>query len=186
MTNSRTKDRSPGSLTKYVVYALALPAMYFVVTPEFTGNFTESQARHFRVAAVKLIKDAKGAEGSDYRAYSLLQLQSEKVDLASVSFLLPQDVVNVFPDSGDLNRATVLERHSDWQLIEYHFGNTHDSVSRYRAFKDRIEPVSYRVTGGVGLIFGAIVLLVPVWIVSAVINWIWNEVAGRKKSSDVA
>ncbi len=186
MTKYKTRNNSPGSLTKYVVYALALPAMYFAMTPEITGNFTEGQARGFRVAAVKLIKDAKGAEGSDYMAYSLLQIQSGKVDLTSVSFLLPQDVVNVFPNSGDENRAIVLERHPDSQLIEYRFGNTHSSTSRYRAFKDRIEPVSYRITMGMGLLFGAIILLIPVWIVSAVINAIWNAVASRKKSSDAA
>ena len=180
-----TKDKAK-TLTKYVVYAVALPAMYFAMTPEITGNFTESQARGFRIAAVKLIKDAKDPKGAEYMAYSLAQLQSGKVDLTSVSFLLPQDVTNIFPDIGDTNKATVLERHPDWQLIEYQFGNTHSSTSRYRAFKDRIEPVSYRITMGMGLLFGAIVLLIPVWIVSALINAIWNAIAGRKKSSDAA
>ncbi|MSQ53031.1 MAG: hypothetical protein EXR28_14215 [Betaproteobacteria bacterium] len=181
MAKQATIDRSPGSLTKYVVYALALPVMYFAMTPEITGNFNEGQARGFRVAAVKQIKDANGAAATDYFAYTLLQIQSGKIDMASVSFLLPQNIVNVFPDSGDENSATVLERHLDWQLIEYRFGNSYSSTSRYRAFKDRVEPVSYRITMGIGLFFGAIFLLIPVWIVSAAINAIWNAVTRRNE-----
>jgi hypothetical protein len=193
MSQDNTKDKakertksSPGHLTHFVVYVVALTAMYFASTPEVTEHFTEGQERDFHVAAIKLIKDANGVEGPVYMAYSLQLLKSGKVDLASVSFLLPQDAVNVFPDSGDINKATVLERHSDWQLIEYQFGNSHDSISRYRAFKDRIEPVSYRMTMNVGLFLGAIVLLIPVWIVSAVINAVWKAVTGRRKSGDKA
>lgn len=186
MTKDKTEDRCPGSRTQYVVYAVALPAMYFAMTPETTGNFSEAQARGFRVAAVRLIKDDKGVKGPDYVALSLAQLQSGAVDLATVTFLLPEDVVDVFPDSGDLNRATVLERHPDRQLVEYRFGNTYDSTSRYLAFRDRIEPVSYRITMGPGLLMGAIVLVLPVWIVSILVNAIWNAIAGRKNSSDAA
>lgn len=163
------------------MYALALTAVYFASTPEVTGNFTEREGRDFHVAAVRLTKDANDA---NYVAYSLAHLDAGKVDLASVSFLLPEDVINI--TGGDLHKVTVLERHPDWQLIEYHYGNTHDSISRYRAFKDRIEPISYRITMHIGLFFGAIVLLIPAWIVSALINRIWNAVAGRKQSSDVA
>jgi hypothetical protein len=186
VTKDKAQNRSPGSLTKYVVYAVALPVMYLAMTPKITGNFTENEARGFRIAAVKSMKDAKDAKGAEYIAYSLAQIQSGKVDLQAVSFLLPQDVTNVYPDSGDTNEATVLERHSDWQLVEYRFGNSHSSTSQYRAFKDRIEPVSYRITMHMGLLFGAILLLVPAWIVAALVNAIWNAIAGRKKSSDAA
>ena len=186
MTTTTTKDRSPGSLTKFVVYAVALPAMYFFMTPTVTGNFTEGHARGFRVAAARQIEDAKGVKSVGYISYSLAQVQSGDIDLTSVSFLLPQEVTNIHPDSGDMNEATVLERHPDWQLIEYRFGNTHNSTSLYRAFKDRIEPLSYRMTMHFGLFVGAIVLLIPVWIVSALINAIWNAIAGRKKSSDAS
>jgi hypothetical protein len=186
VTKDKSKTSSPGNLTHFVVYAVALTAMYFTSTPEITGNFTERQERDFHVAAVRLKKDAKDAS---YVAYSLAQLKAGKVDLASVSFLLPQDITDgdaMDVPGSDLHRVTVLERHPDWQLIKYSYGNTHDSISRYRAFKDRIEPVSYRVTMHMGIFISAFVLLIPAVIVSAVINAIWNAIARRKKSSDAA
>ena len=78
--------------------------------------------------------------------------------------------------NGDLHRVTVLESQPEWQLVEYHYGNNHDSISRYRAFKDRIEPVSYRITMHPGIFFSAIVLLMPAWIVSVVINAVRKKV----------
>ena len=180
MAEDKKKDRSPGNLTQFVVYGVMLTAMYFASTPEITGNLTERQEQDFHVAAVRL---KKGADDSKIVVYSLYLLKAGKVDLASVSFLLPQDVVDI--PGGDTNEATVLERHPDWQLVEYHFGNTHNSVSRYRAFKDRIEPVSYRVTMHFGIFVSAIVLVIPALIVAAVINAIWNKVARRKKTPDV-
>ncbi len=176
-----TKGSSPGSLTHVVVYAIAFWAMYLAITPVVTGNYTENQARGFRVAAVSLNETEPEKK---YSVYSLadLRAQPRTIDLSSKSFLLSQDVTNLFPDTGDTNRVTVLERHPDWQLVEYQFGNTHNSVSKYRAFKDHIEPVSYRVTMGPTLMIYAIFLLVPVWIVSAVINAIWSAVARRRKS----
>ena len=94
MTTTTTKDRSPGSLTKFVVYAVALPAMYFFMTPTVTGNFTEGHARGFRVVAARQIEDAKGVKSVGYIAYSLAQVQSGEIDLTSVYFLLPQEVTN--------------------------------------------------------------------------------------------
>jgi len=181
VTDDKPKRSFPGHLTGLVVYAAALIALYFQSTPEVTGSFTEKQQRDFHVAAVRLGKDAND---TSYAAYSLAQVKAGKVDLASMSFLLPRDVIDI--PGGDLHKVTVVERHPDWQLVEYRYGNTHDSISRYRAFKDRIEPVSYRITMHMGLAFGAIVLLIPAWIVSAVVNAIWNAVARRKKSSDAA
>jgi hypothetical protein len=185
VTKEQTKKSAPGPLTHVVIYAVSLVAMYFAITPEITENFTENQMRSFRVAAVSLSETAPKAK---YAAYSLaaVQAQPRKIDLASMSFLLPQDVTNIFPDSGDTNKVTVLERHPDWQLVEYDFGNTYSSISRYRAFKDRIEPVSYRMTMSPGIMFYSIALLIPVWIVSAVINAIWNAVVGKKKSHDAS
>jgi len=190
MTQGNTKDKtkeeakgsSPGYLTHLVVYVVAVTAMYFASTPEVTGNFTERQERDFHVAAVSLSKDGNDA---NIVALSLAQLKAGKVDLASVSFLLPEGSIKVNIPS-DLHKVTVLERHADWQLVEYQYGNTHDSTSRYRAFKDRIEPVSYRITMDMGLFFSAIVLLIPASIVSALINVIWKRVTRRKRLSDAA
>ena len=182
-TKEKTKGNSPGYLTHLVVYGVAVTAMYYASTPEITGNFTERQERDFHIAAVSRTKAAKEAS---YVAVSLAQLKTGKVDLASVSFLLPQGHIKINVPSSDVHDVTVLERHPDWQLVEYYYGDTHDSISRYRAFRDHIEPVSYRITLDMGLVFSAIVLLVPAVIVSALINAVWKRVARRRKAPDGA
>ena len=183
MEPNKTKGDSPGCLTHVVLYAVAVVPMYFASTPEVTGNFHVGQQRDFHIAAVTQTKDANDAT---VVPLSLAYLKTGKVDLASVSFLLPPGDIKVQDTGHDLHKVTVLERHQDWQLVEYHFGNSHDSISRYRAFKDRIEPVSYRNTMHMGLFVGAIILLVPVAIISFLINAIWKAVARRRKASDVA
>ena len=183
MKQEKTKANSPGYLTHLVVYAVAVTAMYFVSTPEVTGPFNERQERDFHIAAAKLTKDSND---TTYVAFSLAQLKTGKVDLASVSFLLPEGNIKIDVSGHDLHKVTVLERHPDWQLVEYDYGNTHNSSSRYRAFKDRIEPVSYRITMDMGLFFSAIVLLIPASIVSILINAIWRAIVRRKKAADVA
>lgn len=183
MTEDKTKKNSPGCLTNVVVYAIMLTAMYFAITPQVTGNFTENEASDFHVVAIRL---KKGANDSNYVPYSLARLMVEKVDSVSVSFLLPEDIIYIDDFGSDLHKVTVLEHYPDSQLIEYHYGNTHHSISTYRAFKDRIEPISYRVTMHPGILFGAIVLLIPARIVSTLINAIWSAVVRKKKSPNAA
>jgi hypothetical protein len=179
----KTKVNSPGYLTHLVVYGAAVTVMYYASTPEVTGNFTERQERDFHIAAVR---QTKAAEKASYAAFSLAQLRAGKVDLASVSFLLPQGDIKIDVPGADLHKVTVIERHPDWELVEYQYGNSHDSISRYRAFRDRVEPVSYRITMDMGLFFSALVLLIPAVIVSALINALWKRVARRRKASNGA
>ena len=169
-TIEKTKGNSTGCVTQFIVYAVMLMAMYFINTPKVTEHFTEGQERDFHVAAINLTENANPV------TVSLAQLNAKQVDLSSISFLLPEGGININDQSGDLHMVTVLESHPDWQLVEYRYGNSHDSISRYRAFKDRIEPVSYQITMHPGIFFSAIVLLIPAWIVSVVIN------AVRKKA----
>jgi hypothetical protein len=187
MTQDTTKDKakgsSPGRLTHLVVYVVAVTAMYFVRNPEVTGNYSEMQEHDFHIAAVSLAKDAKS---SSYVAFSLTQLKTGKVELGSVSFLLPQGDTKIHIPGSNSQTVTVLERHPDWQLVEFHYWNTHFTISRYRAFKDRIEPVSYRMAMDMLLLPAAIVLLIPATVVSALINAIWKRVDRRRKTSDVA
>lgn len=168
-----------GFLAFLVVYALMLVAMYFVSTPEVRGNFSERQERDFHVAAITP-KDPNPV------AVSLAQLKAGKVDLSSTIFLLPDGNIRMNVQGHDLHMVTVLERHPDWQLVEYHYGNTHDSISRYRAFKDRIEPVSYRITMHPGMVLTAVVLLVPAWVVYALMKAVWKRVAARGRTADAA
>ncbi len=171
--------RSPGYLTHLTLYVVAATVLYFVSTPEITGNLTERQQRDFHVAAFSSSTNVASP-------VSLAQVQSGKVDLGSVSFLAPAGDITVTTSGHDLHKVTVLERHPDWQLVEYHYGNSHDSTSRYRAFKARVEPVSYRVTMDMGLFLSAVMLVVPVWIVAAAINALWNRIARRTKASEQA
>lgn len=180
--NNKMKADSPGCLTHIVLFVVAATVLYFVSTPEVTGSLTEGQERDFHVAAASVVKDGNASE---IVAVSLAQIKAGKVDLASVSFLLPQGDIKINAQS-DYHKVTVLERHADWQLVEYRFGNTHDSTSRYRAFRDRIEPISYRITADIGIFFSALVLLVLTTIVSAIINAAWRRVAGRKKAANVS
>jgi len=118
-TKEKTKGSSPGFLTHLLVYGVAVTAMYFASTPEVTGNFTERQERDFHIAAVSR---AKGAKEARYVGISLAQLKAGKVDLASVSFLLPPGDIKISIPSSDVHKVTVIERHPDWQLVEYYFG----------------------------------------------------------------
>ena len=169
---------SAGTWAFFVIYVASLAWMYVASTPEVTGNFSEREERGFRVAAVK----ASGASGQrEYVGYTLARLRQPGVDLSQVSFLLPEKVVNI--PGGDLHRATVLEDHSSWQLIEYDFGNTHSSLSRYRALKERVEPISYRVTFHPGIMIWAVILLVPALVVAAAMNWIWKAIARKRETA---
>ena len=174
------KGTSPGCMTHFLIYAVAAGAMYFAGTPEITGNFSAAQERDFHIAAVRT---APSAGDGRFVALTLAALNAEKIDAASLTFLLPDGADRVNIPGGDIHEVIVLERHPDWQLLEYRFGNTHDSVSRYRAFGNRVEPVSYRMTMSMGLFFSAIVLLVPSLILSSLVNVIWRRVSLRRKAA---
>lgn len=178
METKKTTRSSPGTWVFLVVYAASLAWMYSASTPEITDNFSEGEERGFRVAAIKAGTTAGTRE---YVSFTLTQLRKPGLDLAQVSFLLPEKVVKI--PGGDLHRATVLESQSNWQLIEYEFGNTHSSISRYRAFKDRIEPVSYRVTFHPGIMIWGVILLVPALVAAVVMNWIWKAIARKRETA---
>ena len=180
VTQAKTNDHSPGRWTHFALYVAMVTIMYFASTPEIVGNLSESEERHFHVAAVRL---KQGANESKFVGYSLQYLKSGKVDLVSVSFLLPEGIIDI--PGGDIHTVTVLERHPDWQLVEYGYGNTHDSVSRYRAFKDRVEPVSYRITMHPGIFLWALILVIPAGLLGALFNAVWNA-ARRRRGFDAA
>jgi len=180
---ARTNNRSPGYLTHLVLCALAVTVAYFAGTPEVTRDFTERQERDFHVAAARAAHDS-GKGGQVF--FALSHLRSGKVDLEGLSFLLPAGEIRIDVEGHDLHKVTVLERHADWQLIEYVYGNSHTSVSRYRAYKDRVEPVSYRVTMHFGLFVFAIVALIAALLASTLVNAVWNALARRNKGPEAA
>ncbi len=160
-----------GCLTFIVIYGLCLIVLYFATTQTRTEDFTGRIAHEFAIAAVA------GSDGGTYRVLNLERLNAGNIDLTDLSFLLPKKSITI--NAGDIHSAEVLEDHGDWQLIAFYYSNTRTSTSVYRAYQDRIEPISYRVTSSVGQFLGALTLLVPALLLSimiaAILNWRANR-----------
>jgi hypothetical protein len=177
MKKDNNHDRSPGQWTAYILYVAMVTIMYFAITPKVVGPISEHEERDFHVAVVRLDRNA---DEPPFAGYTIRFLKSGEVDPASISFLLPEGNIDI--PGGDAHTVTVLERHADWQLIEYRYGNSHDSTSLYRAFKDRIEPVSYHITMHPGVFLWAVILVFPAHLLGKRINAAWNAAARRKDS----
>ncbi len=174
MPQEQTRKRSPGCLTHIVLFVVAMAAVYLWQSPgELTGSQIASQERHFYVAAVQRTGSRQQAR---ILPMTLARLKAGELDMKSTSFLLPPGEIRVDADH-DHHSVKVLERHPEGQLLEYHHGNTREAVSRYRAFHDRIEPLSYRVLAHVGMAFTALLLLIPVAVTGMAINWLWKRMA---------
>ena len=148
---------------------MSLVAGYLASTPTETEDFSGRTAREFSIAAVSTDDSGEVA----YRSLNLEILNSGDYDTTNLSFLLDQPSVTI--NVGDIHRAEVLEDHGEWQLVAFHYSNTRTSTSIYRAYPDRVEPVSYRLTSSVGHMFMAIIFLIPAfvvsWIIATIIAW---------------
>ena len=145
----------------FVAFYLPLAGLvYFAATPEETRDFTQV-AKQFRVMAMR-----------DGKPVSMTLAEVSKPG-PGVSFLLPRRVVEL--PGGDLHKATVLESQPDRQLVQYDYGNSIDSISRYRAFRDRVEPVFHRVTAYPALVISLAVVLLPAWLLALAVNWLWGR-----------
>lgn len=163
----------------WIVWAVSLPAAYRLATPEVTDFSGGEQDRDFRIAA-RRTTDERLPLAEQIEVFRLADLRAGKVDTTDLSFLLPGDVPRAVP-GGDTNRVTIVERGSDWQLVRYDYGNGHSSVSRYRAFDRRIEPVSYRMTGNFAIFIAAWFLLIPARGASLLLHALWR-LARRSRS----
>jgi len=139
----------------WLLYLPVTVAGYHLLTPETSGDFTRV-AKDFRVMAVR---DGKPV------GMTLSALAGRD---ASVTFLLPPGGAEL-PD-GDTHKAKILEAGGTSQLIEYEYSNTISSVSRYLAFRDRVEPVSYRLTFHPALPIALVVLMLPAWLAAFLID----------------
>ncbi len=87
-------------------------------------------------------------------------------------FSFQLDTKNGSINQGDIAYYKVLEDKGDWQTIEVSYRNTHHSWSLYRAYENRIEPISYRVgnmgTALPGMILGVIVCVLLSKIIKSV------------------
>jgi hypothetical protein len=165
--------KAAANAVSFAVYAASVAAMYFLSTPERTAPFSENERRQFHVAALS----ADGGPGRrEYLALTLAQL-TDAPKRPAVSFLLPEPSVNI--PGGDEHHATVLESGPGWQRIEYRYGNGHTSVSRYRATRERIEPLWLRVTFHPGILIWAVLLVFPALIAGASAGWLLRRVGTR-------
>jgi hypothetical protein len=143
-----------------VVYVASVALVYPALTPEETRDFGR-WAKQFHVMA---FRDGKPAAAT---------LATSAQRDPALRFLLPQAEVELH--MGDLHKATVLDKGSDWQLVRYDYGNTISSVSVYRAFADRVEPVSFRVTFDPGLMIALVALALPAWLLAFIAAWAWRR-----------
>ena len=178
-TDRKGRWISWGCMTFIVIYGSCLIVMYFATTRKQTEDFTGRTAHEFTVAG---IMTSNLVEEGSYRVFNLEHLNSGKIDLTDITFLLPQKSITIYV--GDIHSAEILEDNGEWQLVAFYYSNTRTSTSIYRAYQDRIEPVSYRLTSSVGHMFGAMTLLVPALvlslIVTAILNWRANRVTRMK------
>lgn len=153
----------------YVLFVLLyLPAAvlgYLALTPEETRDFKRVE-NQFRVMA---FRDGKPV------AMTLAGLAKRA---PGVTFRLPAPAVEL--PGGDTHKAIVLESQGDWQLVRYEYGNSFTSDSRYRAFADRVEPVSHRVTFHPGLLGAMLVLILLVGFAAHFIDRLWARLGGEK------
>ena len=185
MTESNSPKSQPktsGCLVFIVVYLLCLVGMYFTtIEPEETKDFTGRVAKEFSVAG--FVK-TKSPQNREYKVFSLEALKSGNIDLSDIIFLLPEKAITI--NVGDIHHVKILEDHGEWQLVAFNYSNTRTSTSKYRAYDDRIEPVSYKLTSHVGQAFLAIGLLIPALILSMIITAILNWHAKRAIRPEVA
>ena len=174
--DSQEIRKNSGCSTFVVIYGLCLIAMYLSSTPpEKTTDFTGRTARDFTVAGVITGHSNKEPK---YRVFNLEYVNSGELDLTGVTFKLPSNSITI--NVGDIHRAEILEEHDGWQLVAFHYSNTRTSTSIYRAYDNRIEPVSYKLTSHLGQAFSAIILLIPALVLSAIITAFLNWRARRR------
>jgi len=136
---------SIGTLVFLGIFGVGVVALYFISTPTVTDDFTGPAARNFTVAGIVTERSNGDAP---YRVLNLERLNSDDFDSSGVTFLLPEPRITI--NVGDIHHAEILEDHGDWQLVQFDYANTRTSTAIYRAFADRIEPVSYRLTSSAG------------------------------------
>lgn len=126
----------------------------------------------FSVAVVTRTKD-----GYECSRTTLESIRARSEDMPKLHFLLPQREVTIV--HGNIHRAEILELHDDRQLVEFEYANTYMASSIYRAYADRIEPVSFKIYAAVGQAMLAMILILPAYVLAWLITFIRNRLARR-------
>lgn len=150
------------------MYLLLIAILYVInlagtVRDDFSGRVAAS----FSVASVIVYRGTM-----DFGRETLQRIEARSPNLPPLQFLLPQKEISIV--HGDFHRAKVIEDHGDWQIIEFYYSNTHNSTSRYKAYADRIEPISYLVTFSIGHMMLLIILVVPIYLLALLVTFVRN------------
>lgn len=171
--------RRVGCLVPLGLYIAVLVVGFFVTRPPLiTGSFPDNVARNFSIAIVE-----EDTDGVVYGRRTLESVLEGNAELRPYRYLLPEREITV--DVGDIHHATVLEDNGESQLIEFNYSNTYMATSIYRAYEDRVEPVSYQVTASVGdamMLMALTVVAVLLYSLAQLVNFIRNRRA-RKNTS---
>jgi len=155
-----------------VAYLLFIIVIIFHSSLVERTNFTGKTAQQFFVAG---LIQTDPPQSSDFTLFRLEDLQSEKKQHKKINFLIPDNTKMIqFHDYG---RATVLADHGDWQLIEFSYSDTYMSTSVYKAYKNRVEPVSYLLPFHMLYFIWFIIALIPALIVFLIVIKIINRFA---------
>lgn len=159
--------------------AVLVIGFYATRPPLITEDFSGHVARSFWVATVR-----EADSGFEYGSVRLETILKREPALPSFRYLLPEQRITIYV--GDIHHASIIEDHGDWQLIEFNYSNTYMATSIYRAYADRVEPVSYQLESSVtdalvAMLFTA--FAVALYLLVALINFIRNRRA--MKSEDI-
>lgn len=170
------KEYRTGCLIPLGLYLVVLVIGYFVTRPPMiTADFSDSVASRFSVATV-----AEMADGFEYSILHLSSIRERHLRRPVLRFMLPEPRITI--NVGDIHHARILEDHGDWQLIEFSYSNTYMATSIYRAYFDRVEPVSFQVTSSVGDVFMVMLftgVAVGLYLLAAGINFFRNRRARK-------
>lgn len=172
--NSSLK-KHPGCLSLIILYGISMFIVHFaLIAPEETKNFTGVVARHFYIAVFP--QSGKNVKQIP-QLINLTQLNSGTYNHAGKTFLLPEKKLL----NSDVE-VEILEDHRNWQLVALKYSDMEISCSVYRAYPDRIEPVSYKQTTNIVLIVFAMGLSAVVCLVYSIIFFVFNRLRQRKQN----
>ena len=104
--------------------------------------------------------------GDGYRYLQWEQLSEVEVDGVARTFLLPETEGGGDAVLSERQTFQVIENRGDRQIVEVNVLDTHQSWSRYEAYRDRIVPIAFRTDGGpffIGMI-GFVAAIAAAWV----------------------
>ncbi|MGI9295960.1 MAG: hypothetical protein ACR2PS_18405 [Pseudomonadales bacterium] len=173
------KKHRTGCLIPLGLYVVALAIGYFVTRPPLITEdlYGEHTLTRFSIATV-----IDGEDGYEYGRWTLRTVSALGTGSPPRRFLLPEPEITIYV--GDIHHASIIEDHGDWQLIEFNYSNTYMATSIYRAYADRVEPISYQVTASVVDAFMAVtftMVAIGLYLLAVLINFFRNRQAKKSE-----